>query len=257
MSAAMAAQGDRGGRRPEDPVLEMRVASRAAAEDTEAEDMPPAAPVELVLRPGDLAVVWAPGPPEARALTELLVGLRRPADGVVRVLGHDWADLSRAEAEALRGRIGHGIPVDGWLPHLTVAENVVLPRLHHDPDTPEEALLRRAEELSRDFGLEGLPDARPAELRGPDLARAACVRAFLGDPPLLVLESPFEGRAVDEVVAPMRAALDAACGGYGAAALWFTRSRLVWDDPGFPVTHRLRLDENAFAEAAVEGVATA
>jgi len=39
-----------------------------------------------------------------------------------------------------------------------------------------------AAKLARMFGLPGLPRGRPAQMRLPDLQRAACVRAFLGTP---------------------------------------------------------------------------
>ncbi|MNC98143.1 hypothetical protein D3C83_160130 [compost metagenome] len=37
----------------------------------------------------------------------------------------------------------------------------------------------------------------------------------------------------------------------GGAAIWLTRSRLVWDNPAFPATHRLRLDHVGLAERKV------
>ena len=81
----------------------------------------------------------------------------------------------------------------------------------------------------------------PGDLAASDLARAACVRAFLGDPKLILLESPVQGR-FNSLIAPLLDAL-AAARDRGAAAIWFTRSDLVWHDLSFPATHRLRLGE--------------
>jgi phospholipid/cholesterol/gamma-HCH transport system ATP-binding protein len=44
--------------------------------------------------------------------------------------------------------------------------------------------------LARRFGLPGLPAERPAALPEHVLLRAACVKAFLGEPVLVVIEDP-------------------------------------------------------------------
>ena len=33
----------------------------------------------------------------------------------------------------------------------------------------------------------------------------------------------------------------------GGAAIWLTRSRMIWDNPLFPATHRLRLDHQGLS----------
>ena len=74
-----------------------------------------------------------------------------------------------------------------------------------------------------------------------DLARAACIRAFLGEPALLLLESPLQGRFADLMV-PLIEALTSARQN-GAAAIWLSSNDLVWRDRSIPVSHRLRLRE--------------
>ena len=71
--------------------------------------------------------------------------------------------------------------------------------------------------------FDGMPDGNPHEMSDFDLARAACARAFLGRPALLLLESPLDAESADALVGPLRAVLDPALGA-GAAALWVTRS---------------------------------
>jgi len=119
---------------------------------------------------------------------------------------------------------------------MDVATNILLPQLHH---TDPSELRERAIALSCAFGLSGLPLVRPGELAASDLARAACVRAFLGDPALVLLESPVR---FANLMPPLLNALIAARDG-GAAVVWFTRSDLVWRDSSVPATVRLRLGE--------------
>jgi phospholipid/cholesterol/gamma-HCH transport system ATP-binding protein len=210
-------------------------------------DSPLRTPVHLCLMPGELALVDADDAGMARALAELCAGLPRLAAGRVRVLGKDIAGLSRAEAEGLRARIGLAPGRGGWLPHLSMEEGMLLARQHHG-DMPAPELRRQAEALSRHFGFDGLPGESPHEMSDFDLARAACARAFLGRPALLLLESPLDAESADALVAPLRAALEPALAA-GAAALWATRSRVAWEDPDFPATQRLKLERDWLFQA--------
>src|SRR5262249_27895299 len=123
---------------------------------------------------------------------------------------------------------GRVFGVGGWIGFLNVAENILLPQLHH---THEErsVLGDRAAELARGFGMPGLPMERPRDLSAPDLARAACVRAFLGNPALLLLESPVPGD-VPDLMEPLLGAL-AEARSNGAAAIWLARRDLARDVP--------------------------
>ena len=207
----------------------------------------PAAPVDLRLSTGDFALVDARYSGQAAWLADLCSGLLPLAAGNVRFLGRDWSAMPWDYAAALRGRIGRVFRSGSWIGSMDVAANILLPQLHHTRDDPS-SLRERAVALSCAFGLPGLPLVRPSELIAGDLARAACVRAFLGDPELILLDSPVQGRFISLIV-PLLNAL-AAARDRGAAAIWFTRSDVVWDDPSFPATHRLRLGERGLFPVA-------
>ena len=189
---------------------------------------------------GELALVDARHSLRPAWLADLCCGLLPLSGGSVRFLGHDWSAMPPDYAAALRGRIGRVFQSGNWVDFIDVATNILLPQLHHTRDDPID-LRERAIALSCAFGLPGLPLVRPGDLAASDLARAACVRAFLGDPELILLESPVQGR-FNSLIAPLLDAL-AAARDRGAAAIWFTRSDLVWHDLSFPATHRLRLGE--------------
>ena len=112
---------------------------------------------------------------------DLCSGLMPLAAGSVRFLGHDWSAMPWEYAAALRGRIGRVFQSGGWIGSMDVTTNILLPQLHHTRDDPSD-LRERAIALSCAFGLPGLPLLRPGDLAASDLAHAACVRAFLGDP---------------------------------------------------------------------------
>lgn len=204
-------------------------------------------PMSLRLAAGELALIDAPEPDLAAAFADLAAGLLPAAAGAVRFMGQDWAELTRDAAGALRGRIGRVFGDGGWIPHLDVATNVVLPALHHTGRS-EESLRERAAELAMLFALPGLPLSRPGRLQREDLARAACVRALLGEPRLLLLESPLQRGIAIELAPPL---LDACARlrRLGGAVIWLTRTPAIWNDAAIPCAHRLRLSDNGLAPA--------
>ena len=220
---------------PSAPVLDLAVARPQVGPDEA-----PALEIDLRLMAGELALVDARHAARPARLGDLCCGLVPLAAGRARFLGRDWSAVPPDYADALRGRIGRVFFSGSWIGFMDVSTNILLPQLHHTRDDRNE-LRDRATALCCAFGLPGLPLVRPGELAASDLARAACVRAFLGDPALVLLESPVQGRFTN-LMPPLLNAL-AAARDRGAAAVWFTRHDLVWRDPSIPATMRLRLGE--------------
>jgi phospholipid/cholesterol/gamma-HCH transport system ATP-binding protein len=226
---------------------------RSIVEITEArpsaglQDGPPPT-ITLRLAPAELATIETPDAASAAWLADLCTGLIPLTSGRVRFLEYDWAAMPRSYAAALRGRIGRVFSTGGWIPFLDVASNVLLAQLHHGRERAED-LHNRAVDLACQFGLPGLPLERPGDLSARDLARAACVRAFLGSPALLLLESPAKD-AADLTDALLGALAEARDG--GTAAIWFTCHDLPGDSPPplLPFSYRLRLDESGLVAAA-------
>ena len=214
-----------------------------AEPDLDAGDMP-LIPFALDLFPGDLALIEARNPVWAAEFADLCSGLVPLVHGSVRFLGRDWAPLPDILAAALRGRIGRIHSFGAWIGFAGVDRNILLPQLHHTRRDAD-ALREEAAELARFFGLPGLPLVRPEALDPADLARAAAVRAFLGEPRLVLLESPVRGQFTDLV--PLLLNALAAARDRGAAAIWLTGSDLIWNDRSFPATQRLRFTERGLA----------
>jgi phospholipid/cholesterol/gamma-HCH transport system ATP-binding protein len=224
------------------PVLEIA----DAVADSGAPDATRMPPVTLTLRPGDFALVDAGEPRRAAWFADLCSGLIVLASGTVRFLGREWSAMTRDYAGALRGRIGRVFGAGGWIEFVDVTTNILLPQLHHTRRDPRE-LRDDAARHAQGFGLPGLPLGYPRDLSAKDLACAGFVRALLGEPALLLLESPLQGRFA-ELAAPLLDALTAARQN-GAAAIWLTSSDLVWPDRSLPVTQRLRLRDYGLISA--------
>ncbi|HUK06327.1 MAG TPA: ATP-binding cassette domain-containing protein [Stellaceae bacterium] len=208
------------------------------------------ASLSLQIRAGEFVLIQCRDPAWATAFAEFCCGLLPPQEGVVRFYGLEWTRLSSAHAAALRGRIGRIFSEGGWINFLDTETNILLSQLHHTRRSRSD-LRSAAVSLAHDFGLPGLPTDLPSTLSPGDLARASCVRAFLGEPLLLVLESPLHAQYQDLALPLINAAL-AACN-RSAAVLWLTPGDVVWTDRSTPASARLRLSEQGLTR--VRGVA--
>ena len=200
--------------------------------------------IDLALEPGDLALIDARDATLAGALADLCCGLITPVDGEVRFLQRDWTRQPRQVADALRGLIGRVFANPGWLGFLDAETNILFQQLHHTRSNID-VLREEAIRLAIHFGLPGLPGGPIARFSRLDLVRAGLVRAFLGSPRLVILESPVQGEHLD-VVAPLINKI-AEVRDRGGAAMWLTRSRMVWENARFPATIRMRMDHQGLA----------
>lgn len=151
---------------------------------------------------GELAAVIAPTIACAREFVDLLLGLRLPRRGTVRLLGQELAALDEGGRLALRARLGFAAHAEALLGHLALWENILLGATYHRR-ADVAALEARARVL---LGWCGWPEdeARRAFRQSPEhatpfeRAAAAWLRALLGEPELLVCEDLFGGLAPDE-----------------------------------------------------------
>jgi len=179
----------------------------------------PALTLDLVLHPGELELIRARHKAGSRDITDALLGLSELEAGRVSFRGRAWHELARHEAFELRRGIGRVQESGNWMETRSVLDNLLLPARHHTV-LPEEELRERAGLLARAFGLPGLPLLQPGECTPADLERAACVRAFLGRPALVVLEHPM-AFADSELLVPLLNAVQQVRR-RGGAVLWFT-----------------------------------
>ena len=142
-----------------------------------------------------------------------------PDAGRVAFLGEDWRTMPPNRSAERRGKIGRVFETHAWISNLDVDENITLAQRHHTA-RPEDEIAREAEALVRQFGLEDLPRVRPAVVRRSDLRRAEWVRAFIGEPQLIILENPTKDVYMDAL--PGLVGAVKAARGRGAAVIWMT-----------------------------------
>jgi len=106
--------------------------------------------------------------------------------------GVAWEYRSTYGLLACRGRIGWVLSQPAWVNNLNVLENVLLRSLHHTTIARKQ-LLAEAQELAYAVDLPEVPAGRMGSLEISTLRRAEWVRAFLGNPRLVLLHRAFNG----------------------------------------------------------------
>jgi phospholipid/cholesterol/gamma-HCH transport system ATP-binding protein len=187
---------------------------------------------------GDLLLVRIERENERLPLADASQGLLEMDRGRVTFLGDDWVNLSTEEAAAQRGKIGRLFDDEGWISDLNVDENILLGQLHHTNRT-EADIMDEALKFARVFGLPGLPRGRPGKVRRWDLRKAACIRAFMGRPALILLEQPIRGVYAD-FVAPLLNAVQSARR-RAAAVLWTITDPQIWKHAAAHASSRARM----------------
>lgn len=190
------------------------------------------------LNAGDLLLVRMERENERLPLADASQGLLPMDQGKVTFLGNDWMNLSTDEAAAQRGKIGRLFDDEGWISDLNVDENILLGQLHNTTRSESE-IMDEALKFARVFGLPGLPRGRPAKLRRWDLRKAACIRAFLGNPALIILEQPVRGVYADFIAPLLNAVL--AARRRAAAVLWTITDQQIWKYASPHATTRARM----------------
>ena len=143
--------------------------------------------VDLDVAPGEFLGVLGPSGGGKSTLLHLLGGIDRATSGTVSVGGRELGALPEKALTLYRRRdVGMVFQFFNLLPHLTVTENVELPRLLDGREDASE----RARALLARVGLERRGGAHPYELSGGEMQRVAIARALSTGARLLLADEP-------------------------------------------------------------------
>lgn len=137
----------------------------------------------LALHPGETVALLGPNGAGKSTTLDLLLGLRQPDGGTVRVFG-----TSPREA-IVAGRVGAMLQSGGLMDEVTVAELVKLAcDLHPKPYQASDVLARA--------GIAQIADRKVNKLSGGQAQRVRFALATAGDSDLIVLDEPTTGMDV-------------------------------------------------------------
>lgn len=144
--------------------------------------------ISFSLESGALHLLTGPSGAGKTSLLKLIYLAERPSRGMISMFGRDTAAMERDELPAMRRRIGVVFQDFRLLDHLTVLENVALPR--RVMGQTEAQYRADVEELLAWVGLGNRLNAKPPTLSGGEKQRVAIARAVLAKPELLLADEP-------------------------------------------------------------------
>jgi putative ABC transport system ATP-binding protein len=145
--------------------------------------------VSLRIPAGEVTAIMGPSGSGKSTLLNMIGGLDRPTDGMVRVNGVEITRLGEAAlARYRRATVGLIFQFFNLLENLTAFENVALAGRLAGLSRPE--VHRRTDELLEQLGIGEVAQSYPARLSGGQRQRIAIARALINRPALLLADEP-------------------------------------------------------------------
>lgn len=187
--------------------------------------------VSFKLARGETKILFGVAGSGKSTILKMALGLVKPDNGRITVLGEEVTSLREQDLFDLRRRVGIVFQESALFDSLTVEENVAYRLLEEEHMPPGEVRPRVVEAL-RFVELENTLPLFPAELSGGMRRRVAIARAIITQPEVLLYDSPTGG--LDPITSTRIIEL-------------IVKQRDVYQTSALMVTHRL---QDAFTMAA-------
>lgn len=173
--------------KPENPIVEIRNLSKSYHRDSRTVSVLEG--ITLDIEGGEFLALMGPSGSGKSTLLNMVAGIDKPDNGIVRVGGIDIALLSEAQLARWRAaNVGFIFQFYNLIPVLTAFENVELPLLLTNLSRQE-----RREHVDVALHLVNLQDRQdhyPGQLSGGEQQRVAIARAIITDPTIVVADEP-------------------------------------------------------------------
>ena len=140
---------------------------------------------------GECVAIVGPSGCGKTTLLNLLAGSFVAQSGEISIAGQQLDSMTEAARRRFRiDQVGQVFQAFELLEYLSVAENILLPRIIDPAGRKNSDSQQRIKSLLASVGLQDKADKRPAELSHGECQRVAVCRAMLNRPQLLLADEP-------------------------------------------------------------------
>jgi len=156
-------------------------------------DMPVLKGISLNLHQGEnLAILGRSGSGKS-VLIKCMVGLMKPDEGEIEVLGYNVRSLSPEKLNEMRQQVGFSFQSSALYDSMTVQENLEFPLKRNLQLFDKKELRELVRTALHDVGLEETSRKKPAELSGGMKKRIGIARTLILKPKIMLYDEPTAG----------------------------------------------------------------
>ena len=148
--------------------------------------------MSFTLKRGETKVILGVSGSGKSVTLKLAMGLLKPDSGRIVVRGEEITGFSEQQLFPMRRKMGMVFQEGALFDSLTVGENVAYV-FDEMPEVPSEEVWRRVRDSLRFVELEHTIDLMPSELSGGMRRRVSIARAMVGNPEIMLYDSPTGG----------------------------------------------------------------
>lgn len=147
----------------------------------------------LTLYSGENVVVLGKSGSGKSVLIKCIIGLLRPDEGSIEVLGENVLDLNHDELDKVRAKVGFLFQSNALYDSMTVRENLEFPLRRHWIKMSQQEVDQLVKDALDDVGLVHTINMMPAELSGGMRKRIALARTLILKPDIILYDEPTTG----------------------------------------------------------------
>jgi phospholipid/cholesterol/gamma-HCH transport system ATP-binding protein len=149
--------------------------------------------VDFELFKGENVAVLGKSGTGKSVLIKIIVGLLKPDNGEVLVLGEHVDKLGRKELDALRLRIGFSFQNSALYDSMNVYQNLAFPLTMNIKNLGKNAVKNAVEEVLEAVGLKDKINVLPSDLSGGQRKRIGIARTLILKPEIMLYDEPTSG----------------------------------------------------------------